>query len=79
MSQGDWAPCRRVPAAKAEQQPEGVAVGGDGVRAGLPLADQPVGEEGLQGGGEGAHRFASSSASRSAASDISSGEADRYQ
>jgi hypothetical protein len=38
-----------------QQQPDGVAVGGDGVVAGLTLADQPVGEEPLENGGERAH------------------------
>ena len=42
-----------------EQQPERVAVGGDRVRAGLALADQPLGEERLQGRGERAHDRAS--------------------
>ena len=39
-----------------EQQPERVAVGGDRVRAGVALADQPVGEERLQRRCEQAHR-----------------------
>jgi hypothetical protein len=34
---------------EAEQQPQRVAVGVDRVRAGLALADQPVGEERLCG------------------------------
>jgi len=34
-----------------EKQPEGVAVRGDGVRAGLSLTDEAVGEKGLQQGG----------------------------
>lgn len=65
---------------EGEQELEGVAVGGDGVRAGLQLPGQPLGEEGLQGGGEGAHgwppRWASS---RWPARPSSSGAADRYQ
>ena len=44
--------CRCGRAAKHEQQPERVAVGGDRVRAGVQLADQPVGEERLQRRGE---------------------------
>ena len=32
----------------SQQQGEGVAVGGDGVRAGAALGHQPVGEEGFQ-------------------------------
>ena len=39
-------------AAKPSSSRERVAVGGDGVRAGAALADQPVGEERLQGRGE---------------------------
>ncbi|HLG07266.1 MAG TPA: hypothetical protein VI409_01195 [Gaiellaceae bacterium] len=38
-----------------EQQPQRVAVGGDRVRAGVPLPLQPVGEERLQGRSERAH------------------------
>ena len=52
------APRARLPVCsrgEAEQQPQRVAVGGDGVRAGVPLADQPVGEERLQGRGERGH------------------------
>ena len=45
-------------AGEAQQQPEGVAVAGDGVRAGLALADEPVGEKRLQGGRQLAHRRA---------------------
>ena len=33
---------------EAQQQPERVAVGGDGVRAGVTLGDQTLGEERLQ-------------------------------
>jgi hypothetical protein len=65
---------------KDEQEAEPGPVGGDGVGAGVALADQPIGEEGLQRRGERAHRLAPKRASsRSAASAISSGEADRYQ
>ncbi len=65
---------------EGEQQLEGVAVGGDGVRAGLALADQPVGHVGLQGGGEAGHGCRSRCASRRCpARAISSGAADRYQ
>ena len=65
---------------EGQQQPEGELVGADGVRAGGPLADQPVGEEGLQRGGERGHRRAPYRVcSRWAASPISSGDADRYQ
>jgi hypothetical protein len=41
---------------EADQQPEGVAVGGDGVRAGLSLVAESLEEEALQGRGERAHR-----------------------
>jgi hypothetical protein len=62
------------------QHLERVAVGGDRVAAGLALQRQPVGEERLQGGGEGSHdspcRWA---CSLSPASAISSGAAERYQ
>jgi hypothetical protein len=65
---------------EADEEPEAGLVGGDGVGAGVALADQAVGEEGLEGGGERAHRGAPKRASsRSAARPISSGEADRYQ
>ena len=65
---------------EGQQEPEGEFVGADGVRAGGPLADQPVGEEGLQRGGERGHRRPPYRVcSRSAASPISSGDADRYQ
>ena len=40
---------------EGEQQPQGVAVGGDGVRAGLALLDEPVGEERLQRRGDRGH------------------------
>ncbi len=39
----------------AKQQPERVAVGRDGVAAGGALADEVVGKERLQGGGQGGH------------------------
>ena len=41
---------------EGEKQPDRVAVGGDRVRAGLALADEPVGEERLQCRGDRAHR-----------------------
>ena len=66
---------------EGEQEPEPVAVGGDGVPAGAFLAHQPLGEERLEGGSDGAHRWCSSSpaSSRPAASASSSGHAVRYQ
>jgi len=36
----------------SEQQPEGVPVGRDGVRAGAALVEQPAGEERFEGGGQ---------------------------
>ena len=39
-----------------EQQPERVAVGRDGVRAGAALGGEVAGEERLNGGGESGHR-----------------------
>jgi hypothetical protein len=44
-----------APGGEGQQQPPGVAVGGYGLRAGLPLAGQPVGEERLQRRGERGH------------------------
>ena len=44
---------------EVEQEPEGVPIGGDGVRAGVALGHQPLGEERLEGGGERAHGRAS--------------------
>jgi hypothetical protein len=39
-----------LPLGEPEKQPEGVAVRGDGVRTGLSLTDEAVGEKGLQQG-----------------------------
>ena len=66
---------------EGEQQPQGVAVGGDGLRAGLTLLDEPVGEERLQRGRDQRHGRAAGQAvsCRAAASASSSGAADRYQ
>jgi hypothetical protein len=65
---------------EAEQESEGVPIGGDRVAAGAALAEEPVGEERLQGGGEHCHRGAPNRPSRrAAASSMSSGAADRYQ
>ena len=65
---------------EAEQQPQGVAVGGDRVRAGPALGDQPLGEERLHGRGDRGHRGSPGAApSRRAASASSSGAACRYQ
>ncbi len=65
---------------EAQQQPPGVAVGRDGVRAGVALVHQPLGEERFETGGEFAHgRRSSACSSRSAARNNNSGTADRYQ
>ncbi len=64
---------------EVKEQPDGVAVGGDRVRAGPPLADQPLGEKRLHGAGGRRHRGAPGAASLRAASASSSGEALRYQ
>src|SRR5581483_1542167 len=66
---------------EGEQQLERIAVRGDGAGAGAALADQPLGEESLQGGGDRGHRCAASCdcSSWRAASARSSGAADRYQ
>ena len=49
---------------EAEQQPERVPVGGDGVGAGPPLADQPLGEERLQSGASERHELRPACSSR---------------
>ena len=64
---------------EAEQQPEGVPIGGDGVGAGPALADQPLGEEALHDRSERAHRRAARRSRRAATRLSSSGAADRYQ
>lgn len=67
-----------------EQEPERVAVGGDCVRAGVALSDEPVGEERLQQWSERGHVRASrvvccAMLSMRAAWASSSGTAVRYQ
>ncbi len=63
-----------------EEQPEGVAVGVDGVGARIALAAEPADEERLQCGGEGGHRGISLVASaRALATANSSGTAVKYQ
>ena len=65
---------------EGQQQPEGVPVGSHGVRADLPLGDQPVGEEGLQDRGKSGHGAPPVVASsRPAARASSSGVPIRYQ
>ena len=65
---------------EADQQLPRIAVCRDGMRAGVALLKQPVGEERLERGGEGAHAEPPGWCSRrSAANCISSGAADRYQ
>ncbi len=64
----------------AENLAPRVPVGGDGVRAGLLLGSETVGEERLEQRSDRAHRRSSCIASsRSAMSSTSSGTADRYQ
>ena len=63
---------------QGEQQPERVPVGGNRVRAGVSLADQPIGEETLQHGGEERHA-APVSSRRAQARAINSGAVDKYQ
>jgi hypothetical protein len=74
---------RRLPGSplnKSEEQPERVAVRVDGVRAGLALVDEPLGEEALKGRSERTHgRPPEANSSRSAARPSSSGAAERYQ
>src|SRR5207302_6033772 len=65
---------------ETQQEPPGVPVGGDRMRTGVTLADEPLGEVGLEGGGERAHACLPAARSRRwAASDSNSGTADRYQ
>jgi hypothetical protein len=49
-----WLPAR-PPLRECQQQLERVAIGGNGLRACVPLAHEPVGEERLQGRGECGH------------------------
>ena len=63
-----------------EQQSQCVAVGGDGVRAGVTLGGQPLGEEHLDRGRQRGHgRAPLCCSSRRAATANSSGVACRYQ
>ena len=64
---------------EAKQQPDGIPVGGDRVRAGAPLGDQPLGEERLHGGGDRGHRGAPGAAEPAGGFGEQSGEALRYQ
>ena len=67
-------------ARETDQQPERVAVPGDGVAGGAALRDEPVGEEGLEHGCQCGHdRPASYRSRRAATSCMSSGTADKYQ
>ena len=64
----------------AEQEPEGVPVGVDGVRAGVEFATEARNEERLNGGSERGHRLAALLAwSRSLVTASSSGTPVRYQ
>jgi hypothetical protein len=63
-----------------QQQPQRVAVGGDGVRAGVTLNRQPLGEERLDGRCQRGHdRCPWCCSSHWAATPSSSGVACRYQ
>jgi hypothetical protein len=67
-----------------QQQAEGIAIGTDRMRAGLPVPHEPLGEEAFQQGGKagssGGHDCPSQHRSRrDIASRISSGQALRYQ
>jgi hypothetical protein len=65
---------------EGEQEPERVPVGGDRVRAHLPLGEEPLGEERFQDRGKRAHGSTPREASsRLAAKASSSGLPDRYQ
>jgi hypothetical protein len=66
---------------EAEHEADRVAIGGDGARAGLALAGEPVGEERLQGGCDQGHERAAfrTPSRRAAARASSSGAADKYQ
>ncbi len=64
----------------AQQQPEGVAVGVDGVRAGISLAAEPTDEEACSAGGDGGHSDTALAAwTPSLARANSSGTAVKYQ
>ncbi len=68
----DWTNC-------SSSRP-GVAIGGDGVGAGVTLTDEPVSEPRFQGRCESAHgRLLAACSRRCAARDNSSGIAERYQ
>jgi hypothetical protein len=63
-----------------DQQLEAVAIGGNGVRARMPLRHEPLGEERLEGRRDEAHRSPSKTASsRAATGAMSSGVEVRYQ
>src|ERR1019366_3458513 len=66
---------------EAQQEAEGVAIRGEGVRARPSLDHQPVHQERLQCRGQGAHRSPPPGrlSRRAAMSSMSSGETDRYQ
>ena len=65
---------------EAEQQPEAVPVGGNGVGASVLLGHHPLCEERFEGWGEHAHLLTSKASSRRRlVSAMSSGAAERYQ
>ena len=65
---------------EGEQEPEGVAIGGDRMRAGIALTAEPVAKEGFEGRCECAHgRVSMARSRRSPARASNSGAACRYQ
>jgi hypothetical protein len=68
-----------APGGERQEQAPGVAVGGDGLAAGVPLPGEPVREERLQHGCERGHGRSSHVSRRRPAAAISSGDAVRYQ
>jgi hypothetical protein len=67
---------------KGEEEAKSVPITGQGVRAGVALAQEPFGEEGLEQFGKGGlafHRWISLRWQRRVASFSNSGVADRYQ
>ena len=81
VTEGELGGRRAGPVVHVDQQhPPAAPVGRDGVRAGVLLEHEPLGEERFEGRGEEAHRPSSkASSSPRAARPSSSGVADRYQ
>ena len=64
---------------EAQQQAQGIPIRGDGPRARLALAGQPLAEESLQCRGHQGHLVTAKASRRAAAWASSSGAADKYQ